>query len=72
LVSVGALQFHHLDRAAKSYGFSRHGLAISIDSLRAEMRKRVLLCGNCHAEVEGGLTTLPIHYGDRSELIHEP
>jgi hypothetical protein len=43
-----------------------------IDSLRAEMRKCVLLCGNCHAEVEGGLTTLPIHYDDRSELMREP
>jgi hypothetical protein len=45
---------------------------MAIDSLRAEMRKCVLLCGNCHAEVEGGLTTLPIHYDDRSELMQEP
>jgi hypothetical protein len=27
---------------------------------RAEIRKCVLLCANCHAEVEGGFATLPV------------
>jgi hypothetical protein len=49
---------------AKSANFSRRGPAISIDSFRDEMRRCVLLCGNCRAEVEGGVTTLPIHYAD--------
>jgi hypothetical protein len=35
---------------------------MSIDAFREEMRKCVLLCANCHAEVEGGLITVPIHY----------
>jgi len=49
---------------AKSSNFSRRGLAVSIDSFGDEMRTCALLCGTCHAEVEGGVTTLPIHYAD--------
>ena len=32
----------------------RDGVTLSLDSLRAEARKCVLLCSNCHAEVEAG------------------
>lgn len=62
----GALQFHHIDPTEKRFAFGRRGLAMSIDGFREEMRKCVLLCANCHAEVEAGITKLPIHYGDRS------
>ncbi len=54
---VAALEFHHLDPAAKEFGLSRCG-AHSIEKLRAEVRKCVLLCSNCHAEVEAGLAKL--------------
>lgn len=63
---AGALQFHHIDPTEKQFAFGRRGLAMSIDGFREEMRKCVLLCANCHAEVEGGVTKLPIHYEDRS------
>lgn len=55
-----ALQFHHLDRATKEFAVSRRGITLSLDALRAEARKCVLLCANCHAEVEGGALTLSI------------
>jgi len=55
---LGALQFHHADPAEKSFGLSGRGLAYSMDSLRREAEKCVLLCSNCHAEVEGGVTML--------------
>jgi transposase len=55
----GALEFHHLDPAAKSFGLSLRGLTPSIAALRAEAGKCVLLCSNCHAEVEGGITSVP-------------
>lgn len=55
---LAALEFHHLDRETKRFGLSRRG-ARSISSLRAEARKCVLLCSNCHAEVEAGATELP-------------
>lgn len=54
-----ALHFHHVDPAQKSFGLSRRGITRSIEVLRAEARKCVLLCSNCHAEVEAGVTPLP-------------
>jgi transposase len=54
----GALEFHHRDRNTKSFGFSAGGVARSIEALRQEALKCVLLCANCHAEVEGGVTAL--------------
>jgi Helix-turn-helix domain len=55
---LGALEFHHIDRSEKSFGISGRGLAYSMDSLRREAKKCVLLCSNCHVEVETGLTML--------------
>jgi 5-methylcytosine-specific restriction endonuclease McrA len=56
---LGALQFHHVDPERKRLGLSRAGVTLSIATLRAEATKCVLLCSNCHAEVEGGVTELP-------------
>lgn len=57
---VRALQFHHLDPDGKKFGFSAKGLAKSIAVMRAEASKCVLLCANCHAEVESGVTQLSL------------
>ena len=62
---VAALQFHHVDPAQKSFGLGSRGLARSIDKLRAEAKKCVLVCANCHAEVEAGLTELPCPPAER-------
>jgi 5-methylcytosine-specific restriction endonuclease McrA len=56
---VGALQFHHVDAASKSFGIALHGVARSLARSRAEASKCVLLCANCHAEVGGGIAELP-------------
>ena len=56
---IGALEFHHVDPSTKSFGLSMRGVTRSIDVLRAEVDKCILLCSNCHAEVEGGVTALP-------------
>lgn len=50
-----ALIFHHLDPATKSFGIALHGSARSLERARNEARKCVLLCSNCHAEVEAGV-----------------
>jgi transposase-like protein len=55
---VGALQFHHLDTAAKVFGLADRGFTRSLEAARAEAAKCVLLCSNCHAEVEGGIVSL--------------
>ena len=55
-----ALEFHHLDPAAKSFALSGGGMTRSIDALRDEARKCALLCATCHAEVEAGHASVPI------------
>src|SRR3954453_15361182 len=55
---VGALQFHHRDPATKSFAISRDGVTRSLERLRLEARKCVLLCANCHAMVEAGVLSL--------------
>jgi transposase len=55
-----ALEFHHLDPLQKQLGLSASGVTLSLEALRAEARKCVLLCSNCHAEVEDGVASLPI------------
>ena len=56
--SLAALQFHHRDPAEKRFSLAGHGAALAFETLRAEARKCVLLCANCHAEVEAGIATL--------------
>lgn len=56
---VGAVQFHHRDPATKAFEVSRQGITRSIDRLRLEAQKCVLLCANCHAMVEAGLLLVP-------------
>jgi transposase len=56
---VGALEFHHVDPAQKSFALARGGITRSLDRVRAEAAKCVLVCANCHAEIEAGVATLP-------------
>ncbi len=53
-----ALQFHHVDPATKAFSLSDEGVTRSLARARAEAAKCVLLCANCHAEVEAGIATL--------------
>jgi transposase len=55
---VGALEFHHLVPAEKSFSLSHRGVARSLAKARAEASKCALLCANCHAEVEAGIIAL--------------
>jgi hypothetical protein len=55
-----ALQFHHLDPTQKQFSLSHDGVARNLAAARAEAAKCVLLCANCHAEVEAGHTVLDI------------
>jgi transposase len=61
---VGALAFHHVDPLDKRFGLSYMGVARSLERARAEARKCVLLCANCHAEVEAGVAQLPLTSSD--------
>jgi transposase len=56
---VAALQFHHLDPGTKHFALSREGVTRSFAEAQREARKCALLCSNCHAEVEFGMTQVP-------------
>jgi hypothetical protein len=52
------LHFHHVDPAAKAFGITvARGKAIA--AYRAEAKKCVLVCANCHGEIEAGLIKSP-------------
>jgi hypothetical protein len=55
-----ALEFHHVDPAAKRFGVAFRGVTRSLDAAREEASKCVLLCANCHAEVEAGVRSLAV------------
>jgi 5-methylcytosine-specific restriction endonuclease McrA len=55
---VGALHFHHVDPSTKAFALGG-GATRSLERNRQEAAKCVLLCSNCHAEVEAGLKLLP-------------
>ena len=53
------LHFHHVDPAAKSFAVSM-AAGKSIAAYRAEVQKCVLVCANCHGEIEAGMVTAPL------------
>ena len=55
---VICLHFHHVDAATKRFPMTM-STGKSMAAYRDEARKCVLLCSNCHGEVEAGLVTSP-------------
>jgi hypothetical protein len=53
----GALDFHHIDPKTKSLGIVKL-INNTWSLIQKEIDKCVLLCANCHREVEGGITSL--------------
>jgi hypothetical protein len=58
----GVLDFHHIDPSTKSFGISSGGLSRSWVKIEAELKKCILVCANCHREIELGLVNLPISH----------
>jgi len=54
----GALDLHHVSRYQKEFSISRNGHSRSWERTKKELDKCVLLCANCHREVEAGIITL--------------
>lgn len=57
-----ALEFHHLSN--KSFGISQKGYTRSWQKVKEELDKCVLLCANCHREIENGVTQLSVRKAD--------
>src|ERR1700688_4794367 len=55
-----ALALHHLDPAQKDFGLGTiRANAKSWASIVEELRKCVLVCNNCHAEIHEGMVVVP-------------
>lgn len=54
----GSLDFHHKDPKEKDFSISVKGLSYGWDQLFMEAQKCFLLCKNCHAEVEAGISSV--------------
>ena len=52
---VEALDFHHLDPSIKEYGLSHKGLTRSLEKLKEEADKCILVCANCHREIHADI-----------------
>jgi 5-methylcytosine-specific restriction endonuclease McrA len=52
------LHFHHVDPAQKAFAVTVAS-GKSLDAYRAEAQKCVLVCANCHGEIEAGLIPSP-------------
>jgi len=52
------LHFHHVDPTTKSFTMSVAS-GKGLPKLRAEAKKCVLVCANCHGEIESGLIESP-------------
>jgi hypothetical protein len=57
-----ALHFHHVDPSTKSFGLAGRGITRAIDEVRREAEKCILVCSNCHAEIEAGITSVPLEF----------
>jgi hypothetical protein len=53
----GVLDFHHVDPALKMFAISGGGFSRSWASIEIELKKCILVCANCHREIELGLHT---------------
>jgi len=54
----GALELHHIN-GKKGFGISDKGYTRSWKKVKAELDKCVLVCANCHREIEAGVMQLP-------------
>ena len=54
--SIAALEFHHIDPTRKKFQLS--GKSITWERYVVELLKCLLLCANCHREVENGVSSI--------------
>lgn len=59
-----ALEFHHVDPSAKSFGLTTSTTTVALEKQLKEAKKCVLLCANCHRGVHYGYLTIPNNWQD--------
>jgi predicted HNH restriction endonuclease len=53
-----ALDLHHIN-GKKSFGIADKGYTRSWEKVKRELDKCILVCANCHRELEAGISQLP-------------
>lgn len=48
---IGALEFHHKEPSQKDFSVANKGATKSLDFLKTEVDKCMLVCANCHREI---------------------
>jgi hypothetical protein len=64
----GAYDFHHLNPNEKDFSISREGDTKSLERLKIEVDKCILVCRNCHAEIHHEIEQIKIEL-KRKELL---
>jgi len=54
----GALDLHHTNSKDKKFGIGDKGYTRSWNKIKSELDKCILICANCHREIESGITQL--------------
>jgi transcription elongation factor Elf1 len=67
--AIQAMDFHHIDPTTKSFAISAVTATKSYDTLLNELKKCMLLCANCHREVECGIVLVPENLNIRDKFI---
>jgi len=49
---IAALEFHHLNPEEKDFGIGLKGYTRSWEKVKVELDKCILVCANCHREIE--------------------
>jgi hypothetical protein len=63
-----ALKLHHLDPEKKEFSLSKvMADPCSWTKIVSELRKCILVCGNCHEEIHDGITIIPKNCGKFDE-----
>jgi hypothetical protein len=55
---IGNLCFHHVDPSQKAFGITM-AQGRSLAAYREEAKKCILVCANCHGEIEAGVIPSP-------------
>ena len=63
------MHFHHVDPSRKEFALTT-GNGKSLDRFRKEARKCVLVCANCHGEIEAGARDCPPTMADRVAAVN--
>lgn len=55
---IGALEFHHNALSSKDFEIG-HCKSVSLERIKPELDKCLLVCSNCHREIHAGITSYP-------------